>query len=89
MRRRRVGGDFDPVGEPDALNELGQLVVAIEPPPVFLRRIDELENHGERRLIRQAALRADRAVPHGGKGALDRVREIGRASCRERVYSNV
>ena len=71
---RRVGGDFDPVGEPDTLNELGQLVVAIEPPPAFLRRIDELEHHGERRLVRQAALRADRAVPHGGEGALDRVR---------------
>ena len=74
LRGRRVGGDFDPVGEPDTLNELGQLVVAIEPAPAFLRRIDELEHHGERRFIRQAALRADRAVPHGGKGALDRVR---------------
>src|SRR5438067_13307059 len=40
----------------------------------FLRRIDQLEHHRERRLVREAALRADRAVPHGGKGALDRVR---------------
>jgi hypothetical protein len=38
------------------LNELGQLVVAIEPAPAFLRRIDELEHHGERRLVREAAL---------------------------------
>ena len=60
--------------EPDTLNELGQLVVAIEPAPTFLRRIDQLEHHGERRLIREAALRPDRAVPHGGEGALDRVR---------------
>ena len=74
MRGRGVGGDFDPVGEPDTLNELGQLVVTIEPAPAFLCRIGELEHHGERRLIREAALRADRAVPHGGKGALDRVR---------------
>jgi hypothetical protein len=37
--------------------------VAIEPTPGFLRRIDELEHHGERRLIREAALRTDRAVP--------------------------
>ena len=29
LRGRRFGGDFDPVGEPDTLNELGQLVVAI------------------------------------------------------------
>ena len=74
LRGRRVGGDLDPVGEPDTLNELGQLVVAIEPAPAFLSRLDELEHHRERRLIRQAALRADRAVTHGGKGALDRVR---------------
>jgi hypothetical protein len=48
--------------------------VAIEPAPAFLRRIDELEHHCERRLIREAALRAYRAVPHGGESALDRVR---------------
>src|ERR1700693_6144796 len=81
--------DFDPVGEPDTLNELGQLVVAIEPAPVFLRRIDQLEHHGERRLIREAALRADRAVPHGGKGALAaqmsiRGKGTPRRSCRSR-----
>jgi hypothetical protein len=48
--------------------------MAIEPAPAFLRCVDELEHHRERRLIREAALRADCAVPHGGKGALDRVR---------------
>src|SRR6516225_7899181 len=48
----RIDSDFDPIGEPDTLNELGQLVVAIEPAPAFLRRINELEHHGERRLIR-------------------------------------
>ena len=45
LRGRRVGGDFDPVGEPDTLNELGQLVVAIEPAPAFLSSIDQLEHH--------------------------------------------
>ena len=74
MRGRWIGSNFDPVGKPDTLNELGQLVVAIEPTPAFLRRIDQLEHHRERRLVREASLRADRAVPHGGKGALDRVR---------------
>ena len=74
LRGRGIGSDFDPIGEPDTLNELGQLVVAIEPAPAFLRRIDQLEHHGECGPIREAALRADRAVPHGGKGALDRVR---------------
>src|SRR4051795_6830565 len=71
---RRVGGDLDPVGESDTLNELGQLVVAIKPAPAFLGGIDQLEHHRERRLVRQAALRTDCAVPDGGKGALDRVR---------------
>src|SRR5215217_797514 len=42
---RRVGGDLDPVGESDTLNELGQLVVAIEPAPAFLGGIDQLEHH--------------------------------------------
>ena len=71
---RRIAGDFDPVVESDTLNELGQLVVAIEPAPAFLCGIDELEDHRERRPVREAALGADRAVAHGGKGALDRVR---------------
>src|SRR4051794_15862859 len=56
------------------LNELGQLVVAIKSTPAFLCSIDELEYHREGRFVREAALRADRAVPHGGKGALDWVR---------------
>src|SRR4051794_13295372 len=36
----------------------------IEPAPAFLRRIHQLEHHRERRLIREAAFRADSAVPH-------------------------
>ena len=74
FRERRVGSDFDPVGEPDTLNELGQLVVAIEPAPAFLGGLDQLEHHRERRLIREASFRAGCAVPHGGKGAFERVR---------------
>ena len=42
LRGRRVGDDFDPVGELDPLNEFRQLVVAIEPAPAFLSSIDEL-----------------------------------------------
>src|SRR3954451_16640827 len=74
FRGRRVGGDFDPIGEPDTVNELGQLARAIEPAPAFLRRVDQLEHYCERRFIGEAALRADRTVPHGGKGAFDRIR---------------
>jgi hypothetical protein len=42
LRGRRIGGDFDPVGKLDTLDELGQLVVAIEPAPAFLGHLDEL-----------------------------------------------
>jgi hypothetical protein len=39
-----------------------QLVVAVEAPPTFLRGFDELEDHGKRGAVRQAAVRADRTV---------------------------
>ena len=45
--------------------------MAIQPAPAFLRRIDELEHHGERRLVRQAALRADRAFITGTELVID------------------
>ena len=70
----RLGDDLDPVGEFHTLNDLWQLVVAVEPAPAFLRAVDQLEDHGERGPVREAALRADRAVAHGGEGAFDGVR---------------
>ena len=65
--------DLQPVFELGTQHDLRQLVVAVEAAPGFLRSVDELEDHGERGGIRQAAFRADSAVAHGGERALDRV----------------
>src|SRR5437588_9248465 len=67
----RLGDDLDPVVECHTENEFWQLVVAIETPPAFLRAFEQFEDHRERGPVGQAALRTDRAVAHGGKGALD------------------
>ena len=48
--------------------------MAVEPAPAFLSALDQLEDHGERGLVREAALRADRPMAHRREGALDRVR---------------
>ena len=74
MRCGSISDDLDPVSELDALDQFWQLVVAVDPAPIFLRALDKLEDHGERRLVRQAAFRSDRAVPNGRKGAFDGVR---------------
>src|SRR5262249_8822759 len=41
---------------------------------LFCAASTSLNTMASARLVRQAALGADRAVPHGGKGAFDRVR---------------
>ena len=47
--------DLDAIGEGDTADHL-QVVVTIEPPPAFLGGLSQLENQGERGLVRQAAL---------------------------------
>ena len=66
-------GDLQPVVEFDTSYDLGQLVWPVEPAPAFLSGLDQLEDKRQRRLIRQAALGANRAMAHGGKGAFNRV----------------
>src|SRR5262249_20586116 len=66
--------DLKPVGELGTEHELRQLVVPVESSPAFLRGLDELEDHGQRRRSRETALSADGPVAHGGKRALDGVR---------------
>jgi hypothetical protein len=68
-----LDGDLDAVGELYTLDQLRQLVVASEPMPVFLRGVGQLEDHGERGLVREAAFRSDGPMPHGREGAFDRV----------------
>src|SRR5215471_11792861 len=48
--------------------------MTVETAPVPLRLLDELEDHGERGLVRKAALRANGAMAHRRERALDRVR---------------
>jgi hypothetical protein len=67
----RLGIDLEPVSEFHTENELWQLVVTVEASPTSLRGFDELEDYGKCRAVRQAALRADRSVPHSGKRTFD------------------
>src|ERR1700674_3245255 len=67
----RFGDDLDPVVECHTENEFWQLVVAIETTPAFLRGLEQLEDHRERRPVGQASLRSDRAVAHGSEGAFN------------------
>jgi hypothetical protein len=65
--------DLDSVCELHTLDDLWQLIVATEPAPASLRGFDQLEHHGERGFVGQAALRSDGPVPHRRERALDRV----------------
>jgi hypothetical protein len=67
----RLGDDLDPVVECHTENEFWQLVVAIETTAAFLRGLEQFECHRERGPVRQATLRSDRAMAHGGEGAFD------------------
>ena len=55
MRRGGIADDLDPVSEPDTVDQFWQLVVAVDVAPISLRAFDKLEDHGKRRLVRQAA----------------------------------
>src|SRR5262249_53629854 len=48
--------------------------MTVEAAPVPLRLLDELEDHGERSLVREAAPGANGAMAHRRERALDRVR---------------
>ena len=65
--------DLDSVGELYTQDDFRQLAVAIESTPVFLGDLGELEDHGERGLVRETSLGAHRAV----------------ADCRERTFDDV
>jgi hypothetical protein len=55
VRRGRIADDLDPVSEPHTLDQFWQLVMAVDATTIFLRAFDKLEEHGKRRLVRQAA----------------------------------
>ena len=66
--------DLDAVLEFDALDDLGQLVFALQAPPCFRGRGDELEHHEPGGLGRQRSFCPHGPMTHGGEHALDRVR---------------
>ena len=68
--------NLDSVGELYTENEFRQLVVAIEATPAFLGGLGELEDHGERGVVRETSLGAHRAVAHRRERAFD---DVGRA----------
>src|SRR4051794_12840233 len=76
IRRRLelVIDDLDSVSELYSSQHLWQLVGTIEPTPAFLGPLDQLEHHRKRSLVREAAFRTDRPVPHGCKRTFYRVR---------------
>src|SRR5262249_40268426 len=65
--------NLDSVGELYTEDDFRQLVVAIEATPTFFGGLGELEDHGERGLVRETSLGAHRAV----------------ADCRERAFDDV
>ena len=79
--------DLDSVGEPYTEDELRQLVVAVEASPAPLGGLGEFEDHGERGLVGETSLGADRAVADRRERAFD---DVGRSQmlpmlCREVV----
>ena len=68
--------DLNSVGELYTEDDFRQLVIAVETAPAFLGGLGELEDHGERSLVRKASLGAHGAVTHGRERAFD---DVGRA----------
>jgi hypothetical protein len=55
LRGGRIADDLDPVSEPHTPDQFWQLVMTVDAAPIFPRAFDKLEDHGKRRLVRQAA----------------------------------
>jgi hypothetical protein len=72
-RPQRHFDNLDAVLEFDALDNLRQLIFALQSSPCFRRGIHELEHHELGSLRRQGALGAHGSMPHRGEYALDRV----------------
>ena len=54
LRRGEIADDLDPVSEPHTPDQFWQLVMAVDAAPIYLRAFNNLEDHGKRRLVRQA-----------------------------------
>ena len=54
LRRGGIADDLDPVSEPHTPDQFWQLVMAVDAAPIYLRAFNNHEDHGKRRLVRQA-----------------------------------
>src|ERR1700739_521474 len=54
-RRGRMVDHLDPVSEPGTVDHFWQLGVTVDRTPTLLGVLDQLEDHGERGLVRQTA----------------------------------
>jgi len=63
--------DLDSVGELYTKDDFRQLIVTIEATPAFLGGLGELEDHGERGLVRETSFASHGAVTDRCEGALD------------------
>ena len=70
----RLVDDLDTIMELDASDDLGQLVFALQTPPGFCRRADQLEHHEAGGLGRQRSFCPHGSMAHRGEHAFDRVR---------------
>ena len=55
---------LDAVGELDALDDLGQFVVAVEAAPALTSGHDELEDHRQRRFVAETSLASNGTMRH-------------------------
>ena len=67
--------DLESVSELCTHDDFRQLVVTVETVPASLGGLRELEDHGQRSLVRETPLRAYGAVTHGCERAFD---DVGR-----------
>ena len=81
--------DFDSVAEFYTADDLRQLILSLQAPPIFRRRHDQLKNHEPRRVLRQRTFHAHRAMANRRKGAFNRIRnryENDRCQCLAVLY---
>ena len=78
LRAVDLGGELNPVDEFHTVDDFWQLVVAFKTAPTLLGALDQLEDHGEGGLVREASLGSGGPVPDCREGAFDWV-------CRSQV----
>ncbi len=71
LRAIDLGGELNPVDEFHSVDDFWQLVVAFKTAPTLLGALDQLEDHGEGGLVREASLGSAGPAPDRREGAFD------------------